>query len=73
MEVGLEDLLWDRNLDLDLLCSVTASDLHKIQTAVDPLISLKETIIFAFKRGKNPASENPQVEIKKIRDFCYVL
>ena len=64
MEVGLEDLLWDRNLDLDLLCSVTASDLHKIQTAVDPLISLKETIIFALKKKwKNPASENSQVKI----------
>ena len=50
-----------------------ASDLHKIQTAVDPLISLKETIIFALKRGKNPASENPQVEIKKILDLCSVL
>ena len=53
LEVGLEDLLWSRRLDLDLLCSITAPDLKDLYTLVDPLINLKEnTTIQSF--------ENPQ-------------
>merc|ERR1740128_944421 len=43
------------NPGLDLLCSVTASDLHKIQTTVDPLISLKEK--YSVREYPSPQSE----------------